>query len=502
MQRKFFSIAMIGLLIFSALNLNIFLTQEIESQNNSELLDNKENNIGTRAIEGGGPSRTLPESTSHGGSWLDSFEDDTGITWSLSNNFRLIGGDVKMMEESPPFNVDPYTVALWHFDEGSGTIAYDETLNNNDGTLGGDGIGPDLPTWTTGKFGGGLDFDGINDHILVPDKNEFSIDTTGEFTVDFWVKTGNDITSRQEMICKGGQSTSDPYEWCIRIMNGNFVATFCNPSGANIRNENVPVSMNTWYYFMVVYNGYTKDDDIEIYCNGVESSLIANQASYTYSNTNGELGMGRLYTTSGGWNHFSGILDEIRISNITRRPFYNKSTLISKPINIPPGMAWDSIILNKTLPNNTYLNVTILNATNNQPIPGAPKYINNGEFDISYINPTQNPSIRMKAGFKGNSTVSPVFHYWGVSWNASNAWKDSFFGGVKVEGSNNVGILDGNAKLLMNKYDMEDNLAGLWHFDEGSGTIAYDETSNNNDGTLGGDGIGSDLPTWTTGKFG
>jgi hypothetical protein len=47
-------------------------------------------------------------------------------------------------------------VAHWKFDEGSGSTAYDSTNNNNDGTISG-------ATWTTGKHGSALSFDGTND---------------------------------------------------------------------------------------------------------------------------------------------------------------------------------------------------------------------------------------------------------------------------------------------------------------------------------------------------
>ena len=33
------------------------------------------------------------------------------------------------------YQVDPFTTALWHFDEGSGNIAFDETLNSIDGLV-------------------------------------------------------------------------------------------------------------------------------------------------------------------------------------------------------------------------------------------------------------------------------------------------------------------------------------------------------------------------------
>ena len=52
-------------------------------------------------------------------------------------------------------------VAYWPMDENSGTTIYDETVNNNDGTVNG-------AVWTIGKSGSGLNFDGIDDYIEIP----------------------------------------------------------------------------------------------------------------------------------------------------------------------------------------------------------------------------------------------------------------------------------------------------------------------------------------------
>lgn len=46
--------------------------------------------------------------------------------------------------------VDAHTVALWHLDENEGCIAYDETENDNDGTLMPD-CPTDCPSWIAGK---------------------------------------------------------------------------------------------------------------------------------------------------------------------------------------------------------------------------------------------------------------------------------------------------------------------------------------------------------------
>jgi predicted GH43/DUF377 family glycosyl hydrolase/uncharacterized membrane protein len=422
---------------------NTILFQSHESEIElKDLIDQKDNifpsqseNLLSIPSRGSQNTRNLVVSTAHGGSWVDNFVDESGVDTGLSDNIKIEDGDSKILIN--PFEVDSNTVALWHFDEGAGNTAYDETTNNNDGTLGGDGVGSDLPTWTNGRFGNALGYDGADDYVLVSDTNDLSVDTTGKLTVEFWLKTRHDVTTRQFIITKGAQiSSSAPWEWAIWILNGNLQCSITDSVGNNIRRENVGVSPNSLYHCVVVFNGDTQNDEIDIYFNGVESSTINNQASFTYSNTNSDLGIGRAYN-SGSWRYYSGIVDEVRISNIARRPKSVVGYLTSKPITLSSNMQWDSIFINKTQPLNTYLNITILNATNNQPIPGSTTFSNTGEIDISFIDPIKYPFIKLNASFTGNNwALTPVLHSWGVSWNATNSWRDTVYGGLKCTNNN------------------------------------------------------------------
>ncbi|MDD4876786.1 MAG: hypothetical protein PHQ86_06645 [Dehalococcoidales bacterium] len=68
------------------------------------------------------------------------------------------------------YETGPPPVAHWKMDEGSGQTANDTSGNNHSGTLG-SGSGSDSadPTWTQGKYGKGLKFDGNNDYVEIPD---------------------------------------------------------------------------------------------------------------------------------------------------------------------------------------------------------------------------------------------------------------------------------------------------------------------------------------------
>jgi hypothetical protein len=62
------------------------------------------------------------------------------------------------------------TVALLHMDENAGSVAYDEGRLGNNGTCynmsGGSGI--TNCSWVSGKSGSGIQFDGVDDFVKLP----------------------------------------------------------------------------------------------------------------------------------------------------------------------------------------------------------------------------------------------------------------------------------------------------------------------------------------------
>ena len=68
-------------------------------------------------------------------------------------------------------------VAYWPLNESSGDTAADATGNGHDGTLMGD------PEWAAGHFAGGLEFDGVEDEVVVPYDAVLNPET---FTVTAW----------------------------------------------------------------------------------------------------------------------------------------------------------------------------------------------------------------------------------------------------------------------------------------------------------------------------
>lgn len=386
------------------------------------------------------------ESNIIGGSWLDNFDDDTAIDWTLSDSLDITKGGLRIRFRIIPKSIqfDNNTVGLWHFDEGFGTQVNDSTPLYNNGTLGGDGIGTDLPTWTTGILGSALLFDGVDDYIDVPD-NE-SLRLSDAYSLVVWVKPISNGGQTWQTILEKGSDRYGLYmsgDNTFQVYNGGF-----NP----ISIKTSTFTMGEWCFLVATYD--RNEGTRRIYLNGNED------ASSTHSGVIGTstqpLGINR--HPSNGDSPFNGIIDEVAIYNRSLSAeeigsmygdrFHNRTAnLTTKKITLPENMRWDTFFFNKTQAPNTYLNVTILNASSGQVIPGTQQFFDDGEFDISYIDPAKYPSIRLKATFVGNGSASSSLHSWGVSWQGEQGFRDTFFGGVKLEDSDGVVSVLGNGTL-------------------------------------------------------
>ncbi len=72
-------------------------------------------------------------------------------------------------------------VGYWSFDEGQGTVVYDQSGSGNDGTINGS------PLWIEGPFGKALQLNGTSDYVDCGNAENLNI--TDKLTVSAWVKT-------------------------------------------------------------------------------------------------------------------------------------------------------------------------------------------------------------------------------------------------------------------------------------------------------------------------
>ncbi len=149
--------------------------------------------------------------------------------------------------------------------------------------------------------------------------------------------------------------------------------------------------------------------------------------------------------------------------------YYNptNATLISTNITPPQHQPWKMLSISKTEPENTYVNISIINAETNTTVPGYGN-LTGRNILLHRLTDLDVTSIRLKANFEGNGSATPSLDSWGVEWGAGDSWRDSFVG---------------NAKTAY-PHGADEHTMGYWRFEEGCGNVAEDESVKGNDGTL------------------
>ena len=212
--------------------------------------------------------------------------------------------------------------AIWHLKEDPGAIGVggikDSTRYHNNGTSFGS---MDTADHVSGRIGYGIDFDGANDVIRIDNSNGVghSLDfTNGPFTLEAWFNSPLD-SNQGTLISKRDGDTLDQYQIFVQP-NVQFRAA---GEYGGIPDS---ISQNTWYYTAALVNStnYT-----QIFLNtGIKSwsDLIGTQPyNIIHRNVNVSLGARyQVYPTTG--YRFTGILDEVRISNIMRSSAWLSTT--------------------------------------------------------------------------------------------------------------------------------------------------------------------------------
>ena len=491
-----------------------------------------------------------------------------------------------------------------NLDEGSGTVTHDESFNNNDGTLGGDGAGTDLPTWTTGANGGALLFDGTDDYVDI--SSAIPTYSLAAYSISMWAKGASGQTDMR-LFSQGSSTNSLPLFTIGTDQSGTTgkIDVFFRDENNNtylnhVKSDGVAFD-NTWHHVMWTdIAGSAK-----IYIDGVSSG------SFTYTPPASvfaydRAALGAVYRSALS-NFFTGSIDSVRIYNYVRtkdevitdyndglaahlgknnqdlnhglvgywdmeegggQTIYDKSDngnngILGSSSSVDSadpvfgsghdssgengtGMVFDGMDDYVVVSDSNTLDITeelTLSAwvkrdetavydgivlKNNSYLLA----INNG--DHVYFN-YHNGTGWIGESYSDTLISSSTWHHIAASYKKDRGTVQVFVDGVMdketavtansiVTNSNPFSIghclgwgdtwfTDGSIDevRIYNRALSEDEIRQLYNqkkpvlemkFDEGSGTMAYDESFNNNDGTLGGDGLGTDLPIWAQGKFG
>lgn len=200
-----------------------------------------------------------------------------------------------VMDSSPQVSLLTNLVGWWSFDELSGIIAADSSGMGNDGNLI-NGL-----TWTTGKKGNALNFDGTDDYVNIGTTGLPTSNTNG--TWSFWIYpyqgSSGGIFDTSENI---GANTA------MRIMTSNDNTIVFGIGWLLDHNINVGTNIsNKWSHIALTRS---QASVWKLYFNGALNATITDTNSWTHNAAQ----LGR-FSYGAGYQYFNGTIDEVRIYN-------------------------------------------------------------------------------------------------------------------------------------------------------------------------------------------
>ncbi|MEM2878035.1 MAG: LamG domain-containing protein [Candidatus Hadarchaeales archaeon] len=477
-------------------------------------------------------------------STIPCFPDSSDPTWTQTTwedfiqgtlENVVVTGDGDLQLDNNELEVDDNTVALWHFNEYGGAVAYDNSSKNNTGTLVGSG-----PRWTSGKFENGLRFEntGTPEYVKIPYSSSLNF-ISGDFTVECWVKPAASYPTAEDgwrVFVRQDNTSGDiwDYSWVLGYEEWNDLVAFefKNSAGSTYKAQ-YPMSLNadTWYHIAGVKEG----TDLKLYINGELRNTAALSGDYPAPEA--------IYI--GGWKEvsagameaFNGTIDEVRIENRSptgteNYPIYNDAGFVS-------GVNWytwsdgdagsfDASSTAETPPEGTKSFET---KTNSGSWAGWGAHV--GDKDLSsysggHLKFWVKTAYNLKVEVEDTGGNRGPLYIGDYGWNGENTWQpisiplDDFSGfdlghvkylfKITVEGGTyRLFYLDhlkwtpsdnASSNEIAGNYendqelDSDESTVGLWHMNEGADNCVGDSSACGNDGSS------TECPIWKGGKFG
>ncbi len=192
-----------------------------------------------------------------------------------------------------------HSVAVWHFDESSGTAAADESGNGIDGTL------VNGPQRVAGHAGQALQWNGIDQYAVFPDHASLDFGA-GEFSVALWVKSGYFGSGRPEILEKQDANGVLYQVWAD---GQNRKLIFVIKDGAHEVRAETGLSIiedNQWHQIVGVRDSQTS---VALYVDGQWKASGTNSLAGSVSSA------ADLLIGQGNNGYFGGLVDEAGIYN-------------------------------------------------------------------------------------------------------------------------------------------------------------------------------------------
>jgi hypothetical protein len=186
-------------------------------------------------------------------------------------------------------------VAAYGFDEASGLSVTDSSGTGNAGTISG------ATRSASGKYGGALSFDGLNDLVSVADSN--SLDLTTGMTLEAWVRPSA-VNNWRTVLLK-----ERPGGFAYGLYGSTDTGRpggFLDIGGERSARATTALALNAWTHVAATHDGV----NLRFYVNGTQAAVLALTGGIQV--TTGQLKIGG----NSVWSEwFKGLIDEVRVYN-------------------------------------------------------------------------------------------------------------------------------------------------------------------------------------------
>lgn len=197
----------------------------------------------------------------------------------------------------------PGLIMYLSFDEGSGLFVMDRSSGGHNAALFG------LPTWTTGRFGGGMAFNGDNNELSSIEMPT-SLDNLQARTACLW-QTTIDVNESFAAYFDKAAVDGDSEGWNLYGSSNGRAGFFVNTRAFREVGGN---SLGAWHHVCGTWDGMLTEVGIHIYVDGVEPpTLAASEGGPYQADASHELKIGN--SDMNRQFPFHGTLDEVRLYN-------------------------------------------------------------------------------------------------------------------------------------------------------------------------------------------
>lgn len=197
-------------------------------------------------------------------------------------------------------------IAHWTFDEGSGQTLHDSVGGNN-GTIYG-------ATWTAGKTGGALSFNGTNSYVDVPDSSSLRFTENDSFSIAYWAKPDS-MSSGGYVMSKLAASGSTIFGYASGYYPpAGYFNFYAEGYGFGYTNVMAPANSSpygNWYFVTAVYS----NENMKLYVNGVLESTGTFTINTDSTVPTYDLCIGAYANYNQRDHYYKGLIDDLSIYN-------------------------------------------------------------------------------------------------------------------------------------------------------------------------------------------